>query len=190
MTVSLDATAVEQVERVLARDRLAMPLPEALVRRLGVESWMLTLDANGKLRGITLFAGALPSPPGVLVTATRRDEAPLDRPFVLPAGGVLVRLLGAPTATGRQLVELALRHDDAAVRAEAVRVAVDAMLHDPALESALLAAVDGIDDGALAGALSGLAGEAATTIASLVAERARGRPLGRRAAQVLERLGH
>jgi hypothetical protein len=100
---------------------------------------------------------------------------------------VLARILGAPAATGRQLADLALRLDDPHVRGEAVRVAVDAMMRDPSLEAALLGALQTLDDGALAHALQSVAGDAAPGLVSLVAERARGRPLGRRAAGVLER---
>ena len=191
MAISLDAATVHHVERVLARDSLTMPLPEALVRRLGVESWMLTFDANGQLRAITVLTGAVASAPSLLSSAPEAGPptSPLERRFPVPSGGPLSRLLGESTATGRQLAELALRHDDPDARAEAVRVAVDAMMHDPALEGALLGAVSGVDDAGLARAFAGVAGDGASAIAALVAEQARGRPLGRRAARVLERLG-
>jgi hypothetical protein len=101
---------------------------------------------------------------------------------------VLARILGDMTGTGRQLADLALRGDDPAVRAEAVRVAVDAMMRDPRLERALLESLGAIDDDALARVLAGVAGDGAAGLASLVAERARGRPLGRRAAEVRDRL--
>jgi hypothetical protein len=188
MAISLDATAVAQVERVLARDRMAMPLPEALTRELGVESWMLTLGPDGKLRAITVLADAIRSP---VEKSEPRPVAghPLDRMLPLPPAGVLAKILGAPTATGRQLADLALRQDDPDVRGEAMRVAVDAMMRDPALEGALLGALDALDDDALAHALESVAGEAAPALLSLVADRARGRPLGRRARSVLTRFG-
>jgi hypothetical protein len=188
MAISLDATTVAQVERVLARDRVAMPLPEALTRRLGVESWMLTLGPDGKLRAITVLADGI-APPVQMAEPRRAAVHPLDRDLPLPPGGVLARILGAPTATGRQLADLALRRDDPEIRGEAVRVAVDAMMRDPSLEAALLGALDRLDDGALARALESVAGDAAPSLVSLVAERARGRPLGRRASAVLARLG-
>jgi hypothetical protein len=189
MAISIDAATVHQVERVLARDRLAMPLPEALGRRLGVESWMLTLDADGRLRAITVLGGV--APPGRSLPASEpatTPASPLERRFALAPGGALSRLLGEATATGQQLADLVLRHDDQAVRAEAVRVAVDAMTRDPALERALLGAVQGVDDAGLAATLAGVAGDQASTLVRLVAEQARGRPLGRRAARVLDRL--
>lgn len=188
MAISLDASSVAQVERILERDRADMPLPDALTRRLGVESWMLTLGPDGKLRAITVLADALVHPPR-LPEPDRFAGHPLDRRLPLPPAGVLTRLLGAPTATGRQLADLALRRDDPEVRGEAVRVAVDAMMRDPSLEGALLGPLDGVDDGAIAQALEGVAGDGATGLLSIVAERAHGRPLGRRAAAVLARLG-
>jgi hypothetical protein len=63
------------------------------------------------------------------------------------------------------------------------------MMRDPALESALLGALDGLDDDALARVLESVAGDAAPGLVALVAERARGRPLGRRATAVLTRFG-
>jgi hypothetical protein len=113
---------------------------------------------------------------------------PLERPIRLPPDGVLARIVGGTTATGRQLADLALRRDDAGIRGEAVRAAVDAMLEDPSLERALLEPLEAFDDAAIAQAMSGIAGEAAPGLLSIVAERARERPLGRRAARVLERL--
>jgi hypothetical protein len=189
MAIALDGASVARIERVLERDRARMPLPEALGRRLGVESWMVTLDPSGRVRAITLLGtGAAPSPPPDDAASVAAVESPLDRRYPLPATGVLARILGDTTGTGRQLADLALRGDDPAVRAEAVRVAVDAMMRDPRLERALLESLGAIDDDALARVLAGVAGDGAAGLASLVAERARGRPLGRRAAEVRDRL--
>jgi hypothetical protein len=187
MAISLDASSVAHVARVLERGRADMPLPEALTRRLGVESWMLTLGPDGRLRAITVLAESVP-PPEPPPGAEAFGDHPLERRLPLPPAGVLTRVLGAPTATGRQLADLALRRDDADVRGEAVRVAVDAMMRDPSLEDAMLDSLEGVDDGALAQALQGVAGDGAPGLLSIVAERARGRPLGRRAAAVLTRL--
>jgi hypothetical protein len=189
MAISLDPASVAQIERVLARDRAAMPVADALTRRLGVESWLMTLGPDGRLRAVTVLADVLPPVAPVPTPRAAVAAHPLDRLLALPPAGVLVRVLGAPTATGRQLADLALRRDDADVRAEAVQVAVDAMMRDPALEGALLGTLEHVDDGALAQALVGAAGDAAPALLAIVAERARGRPLGWRAAAVLVRLG-
>jgi hypothetical protein len=188
MALALDRATVAHVERLVAGDR--MPLPEALSRRLGVESWMLTLGEDGRLRAITILAAEmapLPAEPPV-VRAPPPALPPLERPIRLPPDGVLARIVGGATATGRQLADLALRRDDAEIRGEAVRAAVDAMLEDPSLERALLEPLEAVDDAVIAQAVSGIAGEAATELLSIVAERAPARPLGRRAARVLERL--
>jgi hypothetical protein len=185
MAIALDRPTVTTVERRLAHD---MALPDAVTRGLGgVASWTLTVGADGRLRGITVLVPALVLPPGPPVPR-RPDAPPLDRPLRIPAGGALARIAGAAAITPRQLADVALRNDDPGLRAEAVRVGVDAMLDDPGLESAFLAALDGVDDAGLARALAGIAGDAAPGLVSLVAERAGGRPLGRRAARVLERL--
>jgi hypothetical protein len=187
MAIALERTTVAQVERRLVERDMA--LPDAVTRGLsGLESWTLTVGNDGRLRAITVLAPAMvplpPEPP-----ARRRPELPpLDRPLPLTPGGVLAGIVGGPTVTARQLADLALRRDDAEIRAEAVRVGVDAMLRDPTLEAAFLGALDGVDDVGLARAVSGIAGDASDGLLSLVAERARGRPLGQRAAQVLERM--
>jgi hypothetical protein len=186
MAVALPPPAVARVEALLAGDRDRMPVADALARRLGVASWTLTLDATGRLRAVTLLA---PSALALTeVDAPPPPANPIDRSFPLPPGGRLAALLDGPTATGRQLVDLAIRQEDPALRAETIGVAVDAMLRDPALETELLGSLDRLDDDALARALAGLTGDDAVGIATLVAERARGRPLGRRAAGVLARL--
>jgi hypothetical protein len=197
MAIALDRPTVVQVERRLRHDDLAMSLPDAVTRGLGgIESWTLTLGDDGRLRAITILAPALrplradptPAGPAPAEPPRRAELPPLDRPLALPPGGALARIVGGTTATGRQLADLALRRDDAEIRAEAVRVGVDAMLADPTLEAAFLGALDGVDDAGLARAVTGIAGDATDGLLSLVAERARGRPLGRRAARVLERV--
>jgi hypothetical protein len=187
MAVVLDRATAAHVERLVAAD--PMPLPDALGRRLGVESWMLTLDRDGRLRAITILAaGIAPLPPEPPPVRVRPPLPPLDRPIRLPPDGVLAKIVGGPTATGRQLADLALRRDDAEIRAEAVRAAVDAMLEDPSLERALMEPLERLDDAAIAQAMSGIAGDAVSGLLSIVAERAHDRPLGTRAARVLERL--
>lgn len=186
MAWSLDGATVAQVERLLAVDRSVMPLPDALTRRLGVGSWMLTIGPDARLRAITVLgdrkgAVALP-PPAEPPRAGSLD--PLACTYPLPPAGILARLVGGPAATGRQLVDLALRQDDPEVRAEASRVGVAAAMKDPALERSLLAALEPVDDATLAAGLSAVAGEGALGLVSLVAEGARGRPLGTRAAKL------
>lgn len=203
MVFALDGPAVVQLQRVLERDRDAMPLCEAATRRLGVESWMLRLDAAGRVRGAIVLAAdapahlrsdardpwrdpspepATPAPPGP------EPGDPLERLEPLPPDGPIARLLGSTRATGRQLADLALRSDDPAIRGEAVGVAVDAIVRDPVLEQRVLAGLDGVDDASLARSLHGIAGEATGGLLSIVAERARGRPLGDRAARVHAKL--
>jgi hypothetical protein len=193
MAIALDRPAVVQVERRLRHPELEMSTSDAVTRGLGgVESWMLTIGDDGRLRAITILGPATGPPAGepapVAPRARRVELPPLDRPLALPAGGVLARIVGGTTVTARQLADLALRRDDPEIRAEAVRAGVDAMLSDPALEAAFLGALDGVDDAGLARAVAGIAGEATDGLLSLVAERARGRPLGLRAVRVLERM--
>lgn len=189
MALTLDGPTVVRLERVLERDRDAMPLCEAATRRLGVESWMLRLDAAGRVRGVVVFGADVPATvrappvPAPAPSAPTPDD-PLERLETLRPGGALARLLGATQATGRQLADLALRSEDPEIRGEAVAVAVDAIVRDPALEQRVLAGLDGVDDAALARSLRGIAGDATPGLLAVVEERARGRPLGDRAARV------
>jgi hypothetical protein len=189
MAIALDRPSVAMVEDVLARDRTGAPAAEVVTRELGAESWTLRLGLDGRLRGITVLATSRAAPRRPPAFDGAATMPPLDRRFGLPPDGALTRILGEAFATGRQLADLALRRDDPEVRAEAVRVGVDAMLQDPSLEQAVLAALDGVDAAALAQAVASIAGDASAALVSVVATRASGRPLGRRAAHVLERLG-
>jgi hypothetical protein len=204
MALTLDGRAIVQLDRVLERDRDAMPLCEAATRRLGVDCWFIRLDAAGRVRSVVVLGPdvpdavrdpppepASPAPPAMPPKGPRdgAPDDPLERLEPLPAGGVLARLVGAPQATGRQLADLALHADDPDIRGEAVGVAVDAIVRDPALERRVLSGLDGMDDATLARNLRGIAGEAAAGLLSIVVERARGRPLGDRAARLHAHLG-
>ncbi len=193
MAIALDRTTVVQVEHRLRVHELDMSTSDAVTRGLGgIASWTLTVGDDGRLRAITILGPATGPPatePAPVGSRPRRVELPpLDRPLPIPPGGVLARIVGGTTVTARQLADLALRRDDAEIRAEAVRAGVDAMLSDPSLEAAFLGALDGVDDAGLARAVTGIAGEATDGLLSLVVERARGRPLGLRAVRVLERV--
>jgi hypothetical protein len=84
MAIALDGPAVARIERVLEHDRGRMPLPEALTRRLGVESWMLTLDPSGRLRAITVLGSAIAPPAGDDAPAPAiATEGPLERRYPL-----------------------------------------------------------------------------------------------------------
>jgi hypothetical protein len=191
MALALDGGAVVQLERALERDRAAMPLCDAVTRRLGVESWMLQLDAGGRVRGVVVLGAdagvGVRAPPEIVpeppVRASAPDD-PLERVETVRPGGPLARLLGTTQATGRQLADLALRSDDPEVRGEAVAVGVDAIVRDPAFEQRVLAGLDGVDDATLARTVRGIAGDATTALLAVVEERARGRPLADRAARV------
>jgi hypothetical protein len=191
--LALDGPTVVQLERVLERDRAAMPFCDAVTRRLGVESWMLRLDAGGRVRGVVVLGAdvavgvrAPPEPDSAREARVRASapDDPLERVEPVRPGGPLARLLGTTQATGRQLADLALRSDDPEVRGEAVAVGVDAIVRDPVLEQRVLAGLDGVDDATLARTVRGIAGDATAGLLAVVEERARGRPLGDRAARI------
>ncbi len=190
MAVALDRNAVAEIDRAVREDRAATPLADAVARRLGAASWTLTFGADGRLRAVTVLADEVsPRLPEVKANAPVAPVPPLERAFALRPEGVLAKLLGGREATGRQLVDLALRQTSPEVRAEAVRVAVEAAMKDPELERLLLGALEGVDDRSLARGLAGVAGDGAIGLLSLVTEQARGHPLGARAGRVLVQLG-
>ena len=193
MALALDRPTVVQLERVLERDRAAMPLCDAVTRRLGVESWMLRLDPGGRVRGVVVLGADVavgvraPPEPEIATEPAVHASAPgdpLERIEPVRPGGPLARLLGTTQATGRQLADLALRSDDPEVRGEAVAVGVDAIVRDPALEQRVLSGLDGLDDATLGRTVRGIAGDATAGLLAVVEERARGRPLGDRAARI------
>jgi hypothetical protein len=129
---------------VLERDRDGIPLCEAVTRRLGVESWMLRLDAAGRVRGVIVLAadfqrgrGPARARAGVHHATTPALAPPRPCRTIRSngsshsAGGPIARLLGGTQATGRQLADLALHSDDPEIRGEAVGVVVDGIMREP-----------------------------------------------------------
>ncbi|HXJ36789.1 MAG TPA: hypothetical protein VMS22_22360 [Candidatus Eisenbacteria bacterium] len=189
MAVVLDRHAVAEIDRAMAEDR-TMPPADAIARRLGAASWTLTFASDGRLRAVTVLADEVALRlPEAKARVPEPPKPPLERMFALRPDGGLAKLLGGREATGRQLVDLALRQTAPEIRAEAARVAVEAAMKDPELERMLLGALEGVDDRTLAQGLTGVAGDGAIGLLSLVAEQARGRPLGTRAGRLLVQLG-
>jgi len=162
--------------REVSADFDAVPLPEALDRLLGSQNFTLIYGENGNLRAVQLLGEArnpAPRPPETPITP---DMYPHDimavylgRSVTLPPGSRLRQLLAASTATLRQVVDVGLRHPDAAVRAEAVHMAMQVAESDPQLRAALAESVSGIDDNTLSGVVRQAAGEHAEEVVSIVA---------------------
>ena len=177
-----------------------VPLPDALHRLLGNQNFMLKYGEKSRLVAIDLLAGE-GAPPGTTSVAARVSstttvpqppqqtlQEALQRFPAVPITGALAGALGTNTATIDQLVNTALHHDDAGVRAEALRTTLNAVESDATLRGSLLATVNSIDDVALTASLRGIAGDRAEELAAHVATQARASELRVKASSVLQQI--
>jgi len=177
----------------------AVPLPEALHRLLGDQNFALVYANGGQLRAIRLLGGpqtagtpsqsATPPPSVPPPTASAQDLAGLvQRHGAVPVSGHLAEAIGGPSASLQQLVDLVLHNEDAAARADAMHVAMSTMEGDPALRSALIGQLNGMDDATLSALLRGAAGERAEEVAMQIMTQARASEIRVKASSVLQRL--
>jgi len=177
-----------------------VPLLDALHRLLGNQNFMLKYGEKSRLVAIDLLAGE-GAPPGTTPVAARVSstttmpqppqqtlQEALQRFPAVPIAGALAGALGTNTATIDQLVNTALHHDDAGVRAEALRTTLNAVESDATLRGSLLATVNSIDDVALTASLRGIAGDRAEELAAHVATQARASELRVKASSVLQQI--
>jgi len=184
--------------REVSADFEAVPLPEALHRLLGRQNFALVYGDGGRLRVVKLLGGPLApgAPPSVVaapVVATSTTQPPginltgmLER--AVPVSGRLSEVFGSPTATFRQLMDVGLRNEDATVRAEALRVGIQALEAAPELRSTVIAAMNGMDEAALSAMLRGAAGAHAEEVAMHIATQAQAFELRAKASAILQRL--
>ena len=156
----------------------SVPLPEALARLLGDQNFALVYGSGGRLKELQLVGSdavlvQAPAPP------TPRGQRPpfpgllpgiIDGHAPVPVTGAVADALQSDVATLRQLLELALRHPDATVRAEAVQTGLATVEAERALYVAVVAELDHTDGVVVAGLLRASAGEHAEEIATLVSK--------------------
>jgi hypothetical protein len=176
----------------------AVPLAEALYRLLGNQNFALVYGEKGNLKAVKLLGEARSTVTVVRAAPTtttfpqvkgelRRALRLLDRTVPLPAGSSLVRLFG-PTTTLRRLLETGLGSDDATVRADTVRAALQAIEADPDLSMAIAVAVGNSDDATLTIFLRRVAKEHTKEIAKLVNDQTTIDPLRFRASTIFQTL--
>jgi hypothetical protein len=178
-----------------------VPFPEAMHRLLSDENFALVYAHDGRLRALKLLGSPLappapgttpvppPPPPAPGVPASPADLAALvSRHAPVPIAGHLADIVGAPTASLPQLFDLGVRHEDATVRAEAVRAIVSTLEIDPALRTAVIGHLNNVDDVALSTMLRGAAGDHAEEVAMQVLAHARASEIRVKASSVLQRL--
>jgi hypothetical protein len=177
----------------------AVPLADALYRLLGNQNFALVYGEKGNLKAVKLLGEARSTVTVVRAAPTtttfpqvkgelRRAVRLLDRTVSLPAGSSLVRLFGAPTTTLRRLLETGLGSDDATVRADTVRAALQAIEADPELSMAIAIAVGNSDDTTLTLFLRRVAKEHTKEIAKLVNDQTTIDPLRLRASTIFQSL--
>jgi hypothetical protein len=130
---------------------------DGLARLLGDQNFMLTYS-GGKLTRVTLMGGAVDAPVTKVVKNEHDTTGEPPQSFAqlmqsrmiqVSPGGRLARFLDKDQASLQQLVDIGLRNDDAALRTEALRMAIQAIDGQPDLNAATIAAINGMDDNQL-----------------------------------------
>ena len=177
-----------------------VPLLDALHRLLGNQNFMLKYGEKSRLVAIDLLGGPAGPPSSVTPVSARPASTTMPQPPQqnlqealqrhppVPVTGSLAAALGTNAATIDQLVNTALHHDDAGVRAEALRTTLNAVESDATLRGSLLATVSTIDDAALGASLRGIAGDRAEELVAHVASQARASELRVKASSVLQQI--
>jgi hypothetical protein len=175
----------------------AVPLADALPRLLEGQSFALTYDRSGGLKGVR-FLGASTSMPTPTPTPAPVGDHPSDPPAgtdletapatnrPVPIEGQLAGAVGADQSTFYQLMGVALQVGDARVRRDALRICLRLINTDPDLRAEILRAVEGVDDEFLANRLMAVSRANAQEIAERTARSLRSKSLRRRAIAVEE----
>ena len=168
----------------------AVPLAEALSRLLERQSFALTYDNAGGLKGVRFLGSSTARSAGAPsdgAVSTPEIETPislaaLDHP--VPVEGLLAGALGADATNLTTLMSVAMQSGDAHLRADALRVGLGVIDDEPELRAAVLQKLDALDDAALADWLTEAARDHAEEVARQTARISRSGPLRRRAAAV------
>jgi hypothetical protein len=184
-----------------------LSLQAALERVLGDVSFALVYGPDGKVRTIELRGGpqapsarAVPSPPDEVLglqgwppSDMVREAAERLQGFMLsdqsiPVEGRLARTLGADATSFRTLAQTSVEHDDARVRAQALRTALRALEEDREMREALAATLDSVGDAFLTQYVRNIAKDRAGEFASRLARSAKTDALRTRAQAVASRV--
>jgi hypothetical protein len=168
----------------------AVPLVDALPRLLQGQSFALTYDHAGGVKGVRFLAssttpwrGALPdTTPSTPEVEPATSLATTDRP--VQVDGLLATALGTEDTKFSTVMAVALTSGDARLRADALRVGLGALDDDPDLRDHVLRALDALDDASVADRLREVARDHAEEVARQTARLSRSGPLRRRAAAV------
>ena len=162
-----------------------VPFEEALKRLLRTQSFTLTYDGDGGLKRITL-GGAARETSASTAGATGRQEPPatsadqakeavqplarfLQANRLVRVSGRVARFLGTNVAPFGDVLQAALKSEDAQVRARARRIMVQALTEGPEVRGALVAMLGPLPDDKLAALLRGGGGVDAQALAEAFA---------------------
>jgi hypothetical protein len=168
----------------------AVPLVDALPRLLQRQSFALTYDQAGELKGVRFLRSSTATSKGA-VADTTISTPELDPSTSLPASkrpvqvdGLLASALGAEVSDFTTIMGVALMSGDARLRAEALRVDLRLVESDPDLRAEVMETLDGLDDAYIANWLTEVARDDPEEVARQLARSIRFGPLRRRAAAV------
>jgi hypothetical protein len=172
----------------------AVPLVDALSRLLQGQSFALTYDNAGGVKGVRFlgsstasWAGPRPDTAASTPAAEPSTSQPaIDRPIHID--GLLASAIGAEDAKFSTILAVATQSGDARVRADALRAGLGALDAEPDLNADVLQWLAALDDAALADKLTEVALDHAEEVAQQTARLARSGSLRRRAAAVLRLL--
>jgi hypothetical protein len=157
-----------------------VPLPQALARLLGEQNFALVYGDGGRLRAVSLLpsgraAGPRPVSPTPTSTVPPVQGISLEE-FArilaehppIKVDGPLAAAVGGDMATFPQLLEIALSHDNPAVRMSAVGTGLRAIETTPDLRAKLVGVAAGMDPEQLSVLIQNAAGDRAQELASNV----------------------
>jgi hypothetical protein len=157
--------------RNVTADFADVPLQDGITRLLGQQNFLLTYRVDGRLRRLTLLGGPVEASGATRVVKTIPEPPPqAPNPTTelfqrrVPVGGRLKGFLGQDNATLQQLMDIALRQDDAALRYEAVTSGLTAIDAQPDLQAAVVKSLEGTDTQVIENLLRAMAPDRATEI--------------------------
>jgi hypothetical protein len=183
--------------RTITIDFAEVPIQDGLGRILGDQNFVLTYREGGALKAITLLGTPLEESAEARIVKNAAGTTTTTQPSLspgeimqrsVPISGKLQQVLGQPTATMQQLMDISIHEENAGLRTEAIRAGMQAIDNAPDLRSSVLKSLEGADDGVLASMLRNVAQGRANEIISQVAATSRTPEIRTRGMQILRNL--
>ena len=172
-----------------------VPLRDGLARLLGDQNFALTFREDGTLRAVTLLGGAQDESSGARIVNKQaqpgQPSSPrelMQRTVPVPPGGRLALFLGQPNASLQQLLDISLRHDDAAMRVEAMRAGLGAIDTQADLKAMVVKSLSDVDDHTLENMIGSVAQDRAREFVSQMATLSRTPEIRTRTTQLLQHM--